>query len=255
MDESILFFAKFGERKNLEKLKNGSIYFSNAENFRKIEEEQFIKGQGDKYDGRFNSIALDAIFKPYDLPGVEFKTVNVYLSLDFGQNKNKAVFCIMAGTKDNCIEYKDKNHYKIKFNENQAQSIREQFCNADSVLIIKNPKDFIENVNKNIGKHVYSNKVLYYRKDYLTTTFMNFILGGDLKTKLMTNSKVSGFIDDSNVYRVLLCKDEFFKLQQEYRFVLYDTLINEPQSFSIDPISDCNIYDLDSFFSGVKVNL
>lgn len=255
MDKSILFFAKFGERDKLEKLKNGNIYFSNAENFRKIEEEQYIKGQGDKYDGRFNILTMESVIIPNDAPTVEYKLNNVSVSLDFEGNKNKAVFCITAGTKENCSEYDGENHYTIKFKEEQANLIREHFCNADSVLLIKNSACFIENIHDNIGCRTYDNKVLYYSSDHLTVDFMDFISGRNLRNDSLDNKVSQGNIDQDNVYRFLLCKDNFFRLQQEYRFVLFDTLIDKPRSFAINAIENSEIYGLDDFFSGISVNL
>ena len=50
MDE-IKFFLKFGERKHLEGLQKGNLFFSNAQTFHYYEEKFFIKGQGDRLEG------------------------------------------------------------------------------------------------------------------------------------------------------------------------------------------------------------
>ncbi|AZV56766.1 hypothetical protein [Clostridium sp. AWRP] len=251
MDRNILFLAKFSELSNLKKLKNGNMYFSNAENFRKIEEEQFIRGQGDKYDGMFNIFTVSAKFIPNKSTDNEYVVNNIPFSIDFEGNKNKAVFCIMAGTKENCIEYEGKNHYKIKFNKEQSNLIKNHFRNADSVLIIKNPLAFIENIHTNIKNHICDNKVFYYKNNRLTDKFINFIF----QTNFNNIGKREMSINQNNVHRFLLCKDEFFKLQQEYRFILYDTFIDEPRTFFINPIDDCEIYTLDDFFAGIEVNM
>jgi hypothetical protein len=252
---NILFFVKFGKKDHLERLLAGNIYFSNAGKFREIEEEQLKKGQGDKCDGMFNVLADKAVLTSNNQPDTSRELFNQLFNIDFGKNAMKAVFCITAGTKENCSYFKDERHYKIQFCEVQANTFREHFPKADSVLLIKRPLDFIENVYNNIGHACYCNKVLYYKKDHLTVEFCGFIFEEIKKTNTSKVNMRQYVVDECNVYRFLLCKDNFFKLQQEYRIVLYKTKINSPREFGVLPIIDGEIYTIDDFLSGVEVHI
>ena len=250
MDNDILFFVKFGKRSHLENMIKGKMYFSNAERFREIEKEQLKRLQGDKHDGIFKILEESAIVIPYNSPYPSMKLDYPSFNIDFEDNKRKATFCIIAGTRKNCSYYNDESNYKIKFSDLQSNLIKDHFTEADSVLLIKKPKLFIKNIFENIGHACYSHKAFYYNKEHFTIDdFQEFFTDN----KIDCAKRTEGIITNQNVHKFLLCKDIFFLQQQEYRVILYKTKIGEPQEFSISPILDGKIYSLDEFFSGIKV--
>ena len=255
MDKDILFFVKFGKKCDLENMIKGSMHFSNVESFRKLEKEQLKKGQGDIHDGIFGILASDATITPNNSTDAPTKLNNQLFKVDFEENKGKAVFCITAGTRDNCSYYNDDLHYKIKFSNLQANLIKEQFTKADSVLLIKRPKLFIKNVFENIGYDCYSNKAFYYNEKHFTENnlydFHEIFTGKEADSSKITEA----IITTDNVHKFLLCKDIFFLQQQEYRFILPKTKISKPQNLPIAPIIDEQIYSLDEFFAGVEVSI
>ena len=154
INSEILFFAKYGEYEHINSLLAGSIYFSNACEFRKTEEEQLLKGQGDKIDGILSLVASQAQVTSQDTFCNTMNFDNQLFNIDFGDNASKPAFCITAGTKENCSYSQDSKNYRIQIAEEQRKLISEHFPKADTVLLIKNPVAFVENVKMNIGFEV-----------------------------------------------------------------------------------------------------
>lgn len=55
--QRIIAFLKFGERRYLERMQQGNLYFSNAQTLRAFEMQHAIKGQGDRLEGGTELIA------------------------------------------------------------------------------------------------------------------------------------------------------------------------------------------------------
>ena len=56
----------------------------------------------------------------------------------------------------------------------------------------------------------------------------------------------------SDAWRHLLCKDLFFKDEQEFRFILPQEKINGGSLYEIDAPSDVQIIDFDEFFGQME---
>jgi len=250
MSNNILLFAKFGERQYMERLADGEVYFSLADKFIKQEQEQQQKGQGDAFEGRMNIMAFDVKMYDPDTNELLYEIPNVNLNLGFEYVANMPIFCLTAGYSSDC-DFVADNRCVIKFSKDKEKIIREHFSKADTALIIKKPDLFIQDVQEAFTVLCYADTVKYFDMSVLTTDRMNYLQTGSLE-----KIKVSSFsMTVDNIYRHLYCKDNFFKDQAEFRFVVPKLHIDKPQTFNIKMRSDIQLFDLDEFFNGVEILL
>jgi len=132
---------------------------------------------------------------------------------------------------------------------------QQHFPNADTVAVIKEPYQFIQDVRSSIGHECKSDLVNYFHLTgfnsdkglvndfsyykYLTQDTPSVDLGG----------KRAYSFDAKYVYRALLCKDVFFKNEQEYRFILPELNITEGRVFPVNLNTAIELYDINEFFS------
>jgi len=250
--EQILFFVKFGEREHLQSLANGNAYFSNAGSFIKTEQELRSKGQGDANEGK--------LFLPSsNVTARDLKTDQVilqsnllsHLTLGFDGLNTIPAFCVTAGFQNNCAFYRGEQDYRIKFSSEHERTIRSHFPKADSALLTTDPTAFIENICTAFNEECHHDRVRYFDMVRPTTALLAYLLGEKEGFEMVKGIHYS--INTENVHNVLFCKDLFFKMQQEYRFLIQHRVIKQPTVFDIAPIKDCSIFALDCFFSGVEV--
>lgn len=126
------------------------------------------------------------------------------------------------------------------------------------MAIISNPEAFVNDIRNSIGFDVKAGLVNYFKiangydlsftkqkaidKDYLD------YLTQDTPPVIKGNQKRYSFCA-KYVYRSLLCKDEFFSGEQEYRILLPYVEINEGKLFHVSFLEDIKICDLDEFFN------
>lgn len=103
----IKFFLKFGERKHLEGLQKGELYFSNAKTFRYYEEKLLIKGQGDQLEGGSMFIANNLTKKNPISQEVEFTGIkgNIIHLLKEKERKLLLLLKIMCHCQDGGITH------------------------------------------------------------------------------------------------------------------------------------------------------
>lgn len=248
MNNDILFFVKFGEQHHMKQLANGEVYFSNAGNFIKQENEQLQKGQRDAFEGRMNILVSNAkIFHP-DTNEFICELPNVKLNLGFEFVENMPLFCITAVYKEDCISINDKE-FIIKFSEEKENIIRTHFKKATTALVIKQPDSFIENVNQAFNTYCHAETVKYFDTSIMTKDRLIY-----LSTGRLDNIELSNFgMTTDNIFRQLYCKDIFFILQSEFRFVVPKLQIQKPQIFKIKMEPECKLFTLNEFFNAIKI--
>lgn len=249
--DQIKFLLKFGERKYLERLQCGNLYFSNALKFRYYEEKLLIKGQGDRLEGgsmiHTNDFSLiDNSSDELVLSGVKSKMLIHYEPANM-----LPVYCLFACFGKDCHRDSGGNLH-IHLGEDIKNDIISHFPKADTVAVISNPEKFIENVNESIGYENKSGLVNYFN-----------LLGYDGKSndleyfKYLTqdiapvkeDGKTTYTFNDKYVYRSLLCKDIFFNKEQEYRFILPSNKISDPREFKVKLSEEIQLEDIEMFFN------
>lgn len=215
-NENIRLFAKFGKREHLEQITNGKIRFTPTIQYIKIEEEQKNKGQGDKNEGLLHFIPqkLNINGKDYDISKkkINFKVQGV---------NNIPVLCLMALSAES-FENNNDNKYLIELKEDIKETIKRDFTNADTVLLILEPKKLITEIEKICQcKHELVN---YYDFKENSFSYYNYLTS--------VNSDTTGKMQEDDIYKHLLCKDSYFKSQNEYRIIKMDEKIDN--AISID---------------------
>ncbi|PKM61866.1 MAG: hypothetical protein CVU99_01565 [Firmicutes bacterium HGW-Firmicutes-4] len=250
MNKDILYFVKFGERKHLESLSNGDLFFSHAGAFIKQEREQQKKGQGDAYEGRMNFIACNG--KMYDFYTNELiaSMTNASINLGFEYVENMPIFCLTAGYLADC-EYVNNRRYFLKFRQEKKKIIEKHFEKADTALIINKPEHFIQDVKKSFKAQCHADTVKYFNMTQITIDRLTYLETGSIEKKELENFDMT--VDKA--FRHLYCKDTFFKEQSEFRFAIPKLQIFEPQTFNIKMRNYVKLYDINTFFDGIEIML
>ena len=166
--------------------------------------------------------------------------------------KHIPVFCMFAVFDDNC-EITSEGSLKIKLPAETKATIREHFPNADSVAVISNPEQFIEDVEKSIGHRMEHECVHYFHIDKglkiensdqtaMDMEYMKYLMQ-DTPPKVETTYSFAA----KYAYRVLFCKDVFFEREQEYRLVLPEETIYKSTKYPVKIQESISIHPLDEF--------
>lgn len=250
----IKFFLKFGERKHLQRLQEGNLFFSNAQTFRYYEEKLSIKGQGDRLEGSSLLAANNMTMIGNDTHKPVFTDVKGDIFIHYESANLLPVFCLFACFEKDCSLKRDGT-FSIKLSDDIKENVIAHFPKADTVAIIKTPQQFIKDVYSTVGTECKSDVVNYFHllgfngKHGKTNNLAYFkYLAQDVPPRKENGKTVYSF-NDKYVYRSLLCKDIFFKKEQEYRFILTQRSITKAQEFHVK-INECvELQDLDYFFS------
>ncbi|QSX06446.1 hypothetical protein JYG23_03005 [Sedimentibacter sp. zth1] len=251
--ENVKFLLKFGGKKYLKDLQEGKLYFSNAYNFKNIEKEKLLKGQGDLLEGGTILIAQDLQITNND--NKEVININdVKVKLNNDPANLLPVYCLFACFEKDCYKSYD-GKYEIKLSEEIKETIISHFPKADAVAIIKEPQQFIDDVNSSIGYACKSNLVKYFHlKGIMDSKFgivndLDYYKYVTQDTPLVKKyGKIILTMNVDFIYRTLLCKDIFFCNEQEYRFILPEINIKKARNFPIHLNEKIEIVDLDLFF-------
>lgn len=261
---NIRYLLKFGKKENISSIQRGELWFSTAETFHKIEED-LVRGQGDKLEAGMLIPATSVQFTPYDtgittkLSGVRFN-----FSIFIEPVKKSPVYCLFA-----CYDKDVDTSGNIKLSSEIQDSICEHFPEANAVAIISEPDSFVEDVVKSIHGtedntrldcradsvryyNMYGIDAIYEGKPTkaIDMEFLNFITQ-DREPVKEGNGSVQ-VIYESDAWRHLLCKDVFFKQEQEFRFILPEEKIDGGSLYKVDVPDNVKIMDLDEFFSQMK---
>lgn len=251
--DKIICLLKFGEKEHMEGLACGEMYFSNALNFRQIEEKELIKGQGDKLEGGSSIQAQDVTMIDNESKEIICSGFRGNFLVHYEPANLLPVYCLFACYEKDCTVH-DDGTLEFHFSEEVKENIKEHFPRANSVAIIKNPDEFIANVKATIGTESVSGLVNYFSLYGFDSAegkandlqYFKYLTQDIPPQKVEEGLKYT--FSAKYVYRSLLCKDVFFRNEQEYRFILPNDKINKGTIYSIKPEQTISVVDLKEFF-------
>lgn len=255
MGSNLRFFLKFGEKKHIEEFASGILYCSNAVTFWGIEDKLKIKGQGDILEAGVKTFSQRMTMQDYETGKIAVINVPVNAIAHIEPAKHIPVFCLFAVFDDNC-EITPDGSPRIKLSAETKATIREHFPKADSVAVISNPMQFVEDVEKSIGHRTEHECVHYFHiekglkieKSDQTAMDMEYMkyLMQDTPPKVEKGKTTYSFAA-KYAYRVLFCKDVFFEREQEYRFVLPEEIIHSGTKYPVKIQENIPVYPIDQF--------
>ncbi len=255
MDSNLRFLLKFGEKDHIEEFVSGILYCSNAVTFWGIEDKLKIKGQGDILEAGMRTFAQRMTMQEYETGKITLINMPVNAIAHIEPAKHIPVFCMFAVFDDNCETAPDGS-LRIKLPAETKATIREHFPKADSVAIISNPVQFIDDIEKSIGHRMEHDCVHYFHIDKgleiensdqtaMDMEYMKYLMQ-DTPPTVEKGKKTYSFVA-KYAYRVLFCKDVFFKREQEYRLILPEETIYEGTKYPVKIQESISIRPLDEF--------
>ena len=265
MNDKIMLFVKFGEEKYVKRLINGHMYFSNAVNFRGIEKETGLKGQGDAFE---SILQLKNSYAIMTEPGTGqfINRPDTTVSLELANTKNIPVFCVTYIAVDDC-DVQEKNGKRIiTVSSALRDTITAHFPKADAAGVFFQPQQFLDSL-VNLGmtchdrvryfdfspKGVIKEMIEYIaQKPGPISKHNRLILSMCMETNDGVRSQFK--ITEQNMKRILFCKDYYFAGENEYRIILPQKRISAPKEYTIRwGNQKRRIYSIDEFFSGIEL--
>ena len=257
MLDEIKLLIKFGEKRHLESLASGSMYFSHAQRFREFEEKLKIRGQGDRYEGASRIFAQRSSFQNKTSQEAQQLPDGSTFQITYESVDNIPVFCLFSCFERDCIVI-DGGTVQININDVVQRDIVDHFVKADSALIIHNPTSFANDIRNSIKGNIKAEEVNYFhvegypRKEGGFAIDLDYFkyLCQDTPPRKFKNGYVYSFNADYS-YRALFCKDVFFTNEQEFRILLPEDSINEPTEYKITlNESKLTLVSLEDLFNG-----
>ncbi len=256
MLDSIEFFLKFGEKQHIDEFVKGNLFCSNAESFWNIEKKQKTKGQGDTLEAGSKLIAKKLTAHSLDSNYTTKIDGNLNITIHYEQVKLVPVFCLSMVKDEDC--FINENGKKIiSFSEKKQKTIMEHFPKADTVAIISNPKQFIEDINNSIGHKVICEEIHYFHIDKGLPVHGNYNNSVDMEyfyyltqdsPPVIEKGKTTYSFHSDYAYRALLCKDVFFEDENEFRIILPEEHITKGKTYPVQLNETIEVASLDSFF-------
>ncbi|MDD3041069.1 hypothetical protein [Bacteroides sp.] len=244
-------FIKFGESEFMNTLANGDFFFSHAKRFAEIEENEFIKGQGDLFEGKAELAATSARVYSLDDDSLIANIKLTAFTLSAEYVPYKPVYCLSVFDVADCVEYIDEKNYKLIFSTELVTSIKSHFPKADTAVVFTDPRKLIESLLSGAKSDIQHGYVNYFNMHPVDLEWVKFVHdnkgekvdGGIRYTMLVENS-----------YKLLFCKDLFFKEEKEYRFVYSNDSIRKPEVRRFEIGGQATIKTMDELFnSGLNV--
>ena len=245
---------KFGQREHMESFANGYLYCSNAKTFWGIEDTLKIKGQGDRLEASSRFFAQN--ISVYDVEdGCFVGSLPASSGLvRYEPAEQIPVFCLFSVYEKDCSIDQDGS-FKIHLSEKTKQTIINHFPNADTVVIIDNPAQFLMDVENSIGCEIKHGCVQYFNIDKgyqrdngvnaMDMDYMRYLMQ-DTPPAVEGNKRIYRFLE-KYVYRCMFCKDIYFKDEQEYRIVLQNEKIESSKVYQVKYDKKPNIINLEEF--------
>lgn len=238
-------FIKYGKREHLQQIVDGVIRFAPSQNYVLMEKELHNKGQGDLLDGKMKINAEKVrLHHPvtnellWSFPKCEFV-------VSIQDVNNMPVFCLsLYNESDICV---DNGKSFVNISKNKIDVIKNDFKDATHALVIFDCETFIDSVLKISGHKVVGDSIKYYDYEYNTLQMYSFLSNGTEEYK----KGIEMTVTYDNRHRHLLCKDNSFSLQQEYRFIILDQLIENAVFYPIDFSSNYLIIPIDELYNKI----
>ena len=253
--KKIKFLLKFGQKEHLKSLIDGKLYCSNAVTFWGIEDQLKIKGQGDVLEAGTKMFAQSMVMQNPDTNEIIGQLGKANALARIEPAKKMPVYCMFAVYEDDCVVDEAGNTI-ICLSDEKKQTIREHFPNADGVVVISDPDTFLDDIKNTIGTNVKFESVHYFNidKGILTKNgqtamdmeYMKYMMQDAPPVKENGMTRYTLYADYA--YRVLFCKDVYFKEEQEYRIVLPDDIIESGTIYPVCLSCKYEILDLEEFF-------
>lgn len=237
----ILFFVKFTKNEFVDTLVAGNLYMNPVKYFIELEEKSKERGQGDKLEGA-------NIIKNVSLTFYEYGTDNVVLDglegttiIERNHVYDKApVFCMTAFTsKDFKIIDESDTSYTVDFDmtEEDKDIIKKTFGEK---AVILNAVKFIDILDK----HTLDNSVDY------TAGLVNYYDYNTNEEKRIANY---GKTHSTTIFN----KDDFFKIQREFRIILPYVSSEDAYIFHIDNFNEIMPYvsDTSDLFNSFRMEI
>lgn len=254
----IKFFLKFGQKEHVESFAAGTLFCSNAQAFWGIEDDLKIRGQGDKLEASSRFFGQKMLVYDYDDMSRVAEVANCSGLVRYEPAERIPVFCLFAVYEDDCTTECDDG-IAIKLSDEIKQTIRDHFPKANAVAIIDNPECFLCDVEKSISTEIKHGEVQYFcideglltddGKRAMDMQYMKYLVQDE--PPVVENGKKTYRFLAKHVYRSLLCKDVFFKNEQEYRIILVNEKISKGTGYPVRFSNEIHVMDLNSFFEGM----
>ena len=236
---NIQYLIKFGERKYMERLAAGYLYFSNAVKLREHETKLKTKGQGDRLEGASQIFAQNITMQSLENPHITIKLKQAdIITLQYASAEKIPVFCLFSCMEKDCVEV-TATASKIVLDKTIKEDISSHFKKADTAVIIHNPPGFIKDIETAFNGTCMMNPVNYFHVEGFPTEDGRRSLDGAY-VEYLTQDTPPGEVNGSQIsigsdyaYRSLLCKDVFFANEQEFRLILPEQKIEEPNEFFV----------------------
>lgn len=236
-------FVKFGQKKHLRRsLRYNRYYFGIAKQYKTIETQQKIKGQGDNREATLTVKGIDSA-KMVQYQTGEDRSLPPSSKIEILNDEAAHIpaYCLsLIDAEKNCVLSNGKKLISPGF----MKTIREHFPNADAALIFRNYNlvrkafehafssvrmgeitypwmsengasiEYIEHTMTEITEREY-----YASIPYLIMKCIFTPTDGSPNRYFSTAKK--------DAYKILFCKEPFFSGEQEYRFVLPNTRLEE----------------------------
>lgn len=238
-------FIKYGKEQHLQQIVDGSIRFAPSQNYVIMEQELHNKGQGDLLDGKMKIKAESVRLHHPETNELLWTLPQCQFIVSIQDVNNMPVFCLSKYDGTDILAEKDKMFVDI--DKTKIDGIKNDFKDATHALIIFEPEKFIEDVSKIKGYKIVSDTIRYYDYEYNTIQMYSFLSSGMEEY----NKNVEKAVTYDNRYRHLLCKDTSFSVQQEFRFVILDQLIDEAVFYPIDFSSKYIIVPIDDLYNKI----
>ena len=250
------YLLKFGKREHLESLTKGTLFCSNAITFWGIEKDLKVKGQGVILEAGSKIFSQRMLAQEIGTDKIALYNVPMQALVHYEPAEKIPVYCMFAITEGDCI-IDDNGNYHIKLLEATKETIKNHFPNADSVAIVKKPYKFLDEIKNSINCRIEHDFVHYFNIDNGYTDENVELAKMDMEYMQYLTQDVPPIVEDGKktyrfladyVYRALLCKDIFFKNEQEYRIVLPDEQIEESTDFKVNITEKIDIISLSDFW-------
>lgn len=258
----IKYLLKFGKKSHIEEFVKGCLYCSNAKTFWGIEEKQKIKGQGDILEAGSKVFAQRVEMQSTSDGDTIILDGRSNILLHFEPAENIPVFCLFSVYDDDCLIDKS-GKYIINISKEKQTIIRKHFPNADTVAIISDPNKFIEDIVSSIGCSIKYDRVHYFNidKGLPINNSSDTAMDHEYALYIMQDTPpiiVNGIkkysLHADYIYRVLFCKDVYFRNEQEFRIVLPNETITEGKHYPVKIQENIEVMSLESFFKSINNN-
>ncbi|MFJ7663733.1 hypothetical protein ACIQXW_15280 [Lysinibacillus sp. NPDC097162] len=232
------FFVKFMPKEFVDRFRKGFIHMKNLKAYVDMEKESREKGIGDKHEASLVISNTKLDFFDEETNELVFTLDTDKLSLSNNQDLMHPVFCSYIIDSDSLEifeETEDEVRVKIRAREDELERILKDF-GLTAVLI--EAHSFLERFTvacKEQELVANASKVSYY--DY----------------SVNQKERMDIFLDKNSTKRVFV-KSDYFKHQNEHRFVLLNKQIEEPMDLFIGDISDItHVLDTRKLFANTYI--